>query len=79
MSDPTLETMRAEIELVRRQIDRQRRDIASLKRAQIPSEPAERLLDRMMTRATTLRRARDDIKKSVPSAHRGRGVGTRIG
>lgn len=79
MSDLQLKTKRTEIEIVKRQIDRQRRDIASLKRARIPSESAERLLDRMIARATALRRERDDIKKSAPSVNRGRGVGLRVG
>jgi hypothetical protein len=47
---PDLTYLRAEIEHMRRQMVRQRREIRDLERAGIPTKSAEELLERMLTR-----------------------------
>jgi hypothetical protein len=46
---PSLDQIRAEIERMRTQVHRQRREILQLQRAGINSLPAEALLARMLT------------------------------
>jgi chromosome segregation ATPase len=77
--DDRLQDLIHEIEACKRQIDRQRRDITTLKTAGRASAPAELLLERMCERAARLRHERDRLKKSAPSPNRGRASGVRIG
>jgi hypothetical protein len=60
---PGLNAIRGEIEYLRRQIHRQRREIKDLQRAGIPSRPAEELLDRMLTKVDRLCAERDRLRK----------------
>jgi hypothetical protein len=55
----SLESIRAEIEYMRRQIQRQRKDIRSLERAGIPTRSAEELLGRMLAKVDDLCSDRD--------------------
>jgi hypothetical protein len=55
----SLESIRAEIEYMRRQIQRQRKDIQSLERAGIPTRSAEELLGRMLGKVDDLCTERD--------------------
>lgn len=52
-----------EIRTFKRQIDRQRRDLFTLRTAGLPFVSAEMLLQRMHDRATRLRRERDLLKR----------------
>jgi hypothetical protein len=61
-----LETIRGEIERMRAQIGRQRKEILQLERAGIPVAAAEALLQRMLDRIDTLRIERDRLKKELP-------------
>jgi septal ring factor EnvC (AmiA/AmiB activator) len=54
-----LEAIRAEIEQMRRQIHRQRKDIRSLERAGISTKSAEELLARMLSKVDELCAERD--------------------
>ncbi|MDP3074362.1 hypothetical protein [Bradyrhizobium sp.] len=56
-----LATIRAEIEQMRRQIARQRKEILDLQRAGIPTTPAEELLARMLTKVEELCAQRDRL------------------
>jgi hypothetical protein len=51
--------VRGEIEWMRRQILRQRREIKDLQRASIPTQSAEALLERMQAKVDTLCAQRD--------------------
>lgn len=77
--DVRLNDLIREIEACKRQIDRQRRDITTLKMARRASAPAELLLARMCERAARLRDERDLLKKAVPSPNQGRALGVRVG
>jgi hypothetical protein len=54
-----LEAIRTEIEYMRRQIQRQRKDIQSLERAGISTKAAEELLGRMLSKVDELCAERD--------------------
>jgi septal ring factor EnvC (AmiA/AmiB activator) len=54
-----LEAVRTEIEYMRRQIQRQRKDIRSLERAVISTKSAEELLARMLSKVDELCAERD--------------------
>jgi hypothetical protein len=56
-----LSSIRAEIEHMRRQIHRQRREIGDLQRAGIPTGSAEQLLARMLAKVDELCAERDRI------------------
>jgi hypothetical protein len=61
---PDLTYLRAEIEHMRRQMVRQRREIRDLERAGIPTKSAEELLERMLTKVDGLCAERDrHVKK----------------
>ena len=74
-----LETLIREIDTFKRQIDRQRRDVATLRMARRPTDAAELLLQQMLDRATHLRRERDLLKRTMPPPRRGKALGMRIG
>lgn len=56
-----LPTIRAEIEHMRRQIARQRKEMLDLQRAGISTKPAEELLARMLTKVDELAAERDRL------------------
>jgi hypothetical protein len=56
---PTLEFLRNEIENMRRQLSRQRKEIQSLKRAGISTASAEELFSRMVAKVIELCAERD--------------------
>jgi hypothetical protein len=63
-----LETIRVEIERMRAQLGRQRKEILQLQRAGIPTASAEALLQRMLDRIDGLCIERDRLKKELPPA-----------
>jgi hypothetical protein len=60
-----LETIRGEIERMRVQVGRQRKEILQLQRAGIPTGPAEALLQRMLDRIDALCVERDRLKQQL--------------
>jgi hypothetical protein len=56
---PDLSFLRSEIERMRRQIARQRREIKDLQRAGIPANAAQELLERMLAKVDGLCAERD--------------------
>ena len=60
---PDLDFVRAEIERMRVQVGRQRKDILSLQRAGISTASAELLLGRMLAKIDGLCEQRDQMKK----------------
>jgi hypothetical protein len=66
-----LETIRGEIERMRAQVSRQRKEILQLQRAGIPTVSADALLQRMLDRIDTLCIERDRLKKQLPPAKAG--------
>jgi hypothetical protein len=71
-----LETLRGEIERMRAQVGRQRKEILQLQRAGIPTSSAEVLLQRMLDKIDGLCIERDRLKKELPPAE-GRVLGGR--
>ena len=71
-----LETIRSEIERMRTQVGRQRKEILQLQRAGIPTGPAEALLQRMLDSIDRLCLERDRLRKERLPA-RGRASGGR--
>lgn len=63
-----LETIRSEIERMRRDVGRQRREILQLQRAGIATASAEALLQRMLERIDALCAERDRLKAPQPHA-----------
>jgi hypothetical protein len=61
-----LETIRGEIERMRAQVGRQRKEILQLQRAGIPIASAEALLQRMLDKIDGLCIERDRLKKQLP-------------
>lgn len=74
---PTLDFIRSEIERLRTQIGRQRKEILQLQRAGIGTASAEALLQRMQARVDSLCTQRDEMKKAEPSPVKGRVLGGR--
>jgi hypothetical protein len=64
-----LETIRSEIERMRAQVGRQRKEILQLQRAGIATGSAEALLQRMLDRIDALCIERDRLKKELPAAN----------
>ncbi len=64
-----LETIRSEIERMRAQVGRQRKEILQLQRAGIATASAEALLQRMLEKIDGLCLERDRLKKATPPAH----------
>jgi hypothetical protein len=60
---PDIHYLRAEIDHMRRQIFRQRREIRDLQRAGIPTKSAEELLERMLAKVDGLCAERDRQRK----------------
>ena len=63
-----LETIRSEIERMRAQVGRQRKEILQLQRAGIPTASADALLQRMLDKIDGLCVERDWLKKQLPPA-----------
>jgi hypothetical protein len=70
-----LDAIRAEIERMRGQVVRQRKEIRQLERAGIPTAAADALLQRMLDRIDGLCLERDRLKREQP--RRGRAIGGR--
>ncbi|MGY4629081.1 hypothetical protein [Bradyrhizobium sp. USDA 4486] len=74
---PTLEFVRSEIERMRAQIGRQRKEILQLQRAGIGTASAEALLSRMQAKVDELCAQRDEKKKAEPREIKPRVLGGR--
>lgn len=74
---PTLEFIRSEIEHMRTQIGRQRKEILQLQRAGIATASAEILLQRMMEKVERLCLQRDELRKAEPGPVKGKVLGGR--
>lgn len=74
---PTLEFVRSEIERMRAQIGRQRKEILMLQRAGIGTASAEALLGRMQAKVDDLCAQRDEMKKAAPREAKSRVLGGR--
>jgi hypothetical protein len=60
---PDLPFLRSEIERMRRQLQRQRKEIRALQRAGIPTKSAEELLERMLAKVDALCAERDRLRR----------------
>lgn len=67
---PDLAFTRAEIERMRVQVGRQRKEMLQLQRAGIPTEAAEALLQRMLEKIDGLCAERDRLKAELPPPKR---------
>jgi hypothetical protein len=74
---PDLEYLRAEIERMRVQVQRQRGDIRQLQRAGISTASAEALLERMLTKIDGMCAERDKLKKELGGPTKGKVLGGR--
>jgi hypothetical protein len=74
---PDLDFIRREIEHMRIQVGRQRKEIFQLQRAGISTASAELLLARMHTKIDGLCEERDRLKKSEPGPTAGKVIGGR--
>ena len=72
-----LDHVRSEIEFMRTQVGRQRKEILQLQRAGIPTASAELLLTRMLAKIEGLCAERDRLKKEQGPATKGRVLGGR--
>jgi hypothetical protein len=68
---PDIEFIRGEIERMRAQVGRQRREILQLHRAGVSTASAETLLQRMLDKIDALCAERDRLKKERPD-HKGK-------
>jgi hypothetical protein len=73
---PDLDFIRTEIERMRIQVGRQRREILQLQKAGIPTTSAEALLHRMLEKIDQLCADRDRMKAEIPRP-KGRVLGGR--
>ena len=74
---PDLDYLRREIERMRIQMGRQRKEILQLQRAGIGMASAEALLSRMEAKVESLCAERDALKAAQPRAAKGRVLGGR--
>ena len=72
-----LEYVRSEIERMRVQVGRQRKEILQLQRAGIPTASAELLLGRMQARIDALCSERDRLKRELAPPSQGKALGGR--
>ena len=72
-----LDHVRSEIELMRTQVGRQRKQILQLQRAGIPTAAAETLLQRMLDKFDSLCTERDKLKAQAPGHNKGKVLGGR--
>lgn len=78
MPGARLEFVRTEIERMRLQVARQRKDILLLENASIPTTSADALLSRMEATLADLRAERDGLKAEVAPPQRLKRVGGRL-
>jgi len=74
---PDLNYIRFEIERMRVQVSRQRKEILQLRRAKVGTTSAEALLSRMQAKVDGLCLQRDEMKKTQPQETRTRVLGGR--
>ncbi|MDP3078661.1 hypothetical protein [Bradyrhizobium sp.] len=74
---PDLDHLRAEIEGMRVQVNRQRKEILQLQRAGISTASAELLLQRMHAKIDGMCEQRDKLKKAEPGPVKGKVLGGR--
>jgi len=74
---PDIEFIRGEIERMRIQVGRQRREILQLQRAGIPTASADALLQRMLDKVDGLCSERDRLKSLKPGPTKGKALGGR--
>lgn len=74
---PDIDYIRGEIERMRTQVGRQRKEILQLQRAGIPTTSAEALLERMLAKIDTLCADRDRLKAIQPGPTKGKVLGGR--
>jgi hypothetical protein len=74
---PDIEFIRTEIEHMRAQVGRHRKEILQLQRAGLSTASAELLLVRMLAKIETLCAQRDALKKERPGHTKGRVLGGR--
>ena len=74
---PDLDFLRREIERMRIQMGRQRKEILQLQRAGIGTASAEALLSRMEAKVESLCAERDALKAAQPRGAKGRVLGGR--
>jgi hypothetical protein len=72
-----LDHIRNEIERMRTQVGRQRKEILQLQRAGIPTASAEALLERMLNKIDQLCAERDRLKDELPGTSKGKVLGGR--
>jgi hypothetical protein len=74
---PDIDYLRREIERLRTQVGRQRREIRQLQKAGIATASADALLERMLNNIDTLCAERDRLKREAPSPSKGKVLGGR--
>ena len=74
---PDIEFIRGEIERMRIQVGRQRKEISQLQRAGIPTASADALLQRMLDKIDGLCSERDRLKSLEPGPTKGKALGGR--
>ncbi|PWE75943.1 hypothetical protein XF30_03395 [Bradyrhizobium sp. SUTN9-2] len=74
---PDIEFVRSEIERMRAQVARQRKEILQLQRAGIATASAEALLARMLAKIDDLCTLRDALRRSQPGPTKGKVLGGR--
>jgi hypothetical protein len=74
---PDIDFVRAEIEHMRIQVHRRRKEIAQLQRAGIPTASAALLLGRMHAKIDSLCAERERLKKQMPGHMKGHVIGGR--
>ncbi|MBP1093701.1 hypothetical protein [Bradyrhizobium diazoefficiens] len=74
---PDIDFIRGEIERMRAQVGRQRKEILLLQRAGIATASAEALLGRMQAKIESLCAQRDTLKKLQPGPVKGKVLGGR--
>jgi len=74
---PDIEFIRAELERMRIQVGRQRREIFMLQRAEISTASAETLLQRMLDKVDSLRDQRDKLRAEQKHPMKGKVLGGR--
>jgi hypothetical protein len=74
---PGIDFIRGEIERMRTQAGKQRREILQLQRSGIPTAAAEILLQRMFAKIDSLCAERDRLKAELPGHNKGKVLGGR--
>jgi hypothetical protein len=74
---PDIHFIRGEIEHMRSQVVKQRKEILSLQRAGVSTASAELLLERMLARIDALCTERDRVKAEQPGHNKGKVLGGR--